>query len=165
MLFALLAVVRGVAGPAPFVKSAVTFYISITGLVYNFLLTRMVSPEQLQIISPLSNMLLHTVTPVMAVIDWLLFDVHGRLRWRDALLWLLYPAAYFVFALVRGALIGAGWLGGYFKYPYPFLNVDTLGNGGVARNFMIYGVGFWLLGLLFVALDRLIKRLQRVQVS
>jgi hypothetical protein len=45
-----------------------------------------------------ANQLLHTVTPLGALLDWLLRPLPGGLRTRDAALWLLCPLAYLIFA-------------------------------------------------------------------
>ncbi len=149
---------RGASLPG-WLKGAATLYIVITGLVYNFVLadapadTLEGGDATPSAAMELSTWLLHTAVPVLAVLDWLLLDEHRRLRWRYGLYWLAYPVCYFVFALVRGALIDAE-----LRYPYPFINVDMLGPAGVAQNVVLYGAAFWLLGLLFVALDRSLPR-------
>jgi hypothetical protein len=90
----------------------------------------------------------------MVVLDWLLFDAHTPLRWRNALLWVSYPLAYLAFVLVRGLVVKGPFQYPYLHYPYPFLDVDHLGYGGVLQNVLIYGIAFWLLGLVFVAINR-----------
>ena len=146
---------EGTRGPSPALKGAVTVYIAITGLVYNFILIPIIASTTNPVfISPLSNFLLHTLTPIMAVIDWIMFDEHGSLNWLLPLYWLCYPLAYGVFALIRGL-----FLSGPNRYPYPFLDVDQLGYGGVALNAVIYGLAFWLIGMAFVALDWGLARL------
>src|SRR5438270_433742 len=62
------------------------------------------------------NVLLHTVTPLLALLDWVLVGL-TRPRWRWALGWLSYPLAYLAFALVRGLMVR--------EYPYPFLDVSS----------------------------------------
>jgi hypothetical protein len=98
----------------------------------------------------IGNQLLHTVVPLLAVLDWLLFDRQGRFRWRYAVYWLAFPLGYLAFALVRGLIVD--------KYPYPFINADKLGYDGVAVSSLVFAVAFWILGLLFVAIDRLLRR-------
>lgn len=144
--------------PSAEVKGAVTLYIVITGVVWHFLRMRGANPFDLLSLSGLGlgNFLLHYVTPVMAVIDWLVFDrTAPRPRWAAAAAWLAYPAAYLVFALVRGALLPPqAWK----RYPYPFLNVDTLGYGGVSLMAVALAVCFGLLGCGLIALHHLAGR-------
>lgn len=153
--------------PVPLIKGATTVYISITGLVYNLILARTAgAPPVGSIIVPLiggtlSNDLLHIFVPLMAVLDWLFFDAHPALSWRYPLQWLIYPLAYEAFVLVRGLLVQGPFVYPYLHYPYPFLNVDKIGYAGVALNTLIYGVAFWLLGLAFVGVDRVLSRFYR----
>jgi hypothetical protein len=157
--YAAWATMKSKSTPAPALKGGVTLYILITALVYNLLLAKPPAPDS--IIVPLiggalNSDLLHILTPIMAILDWLLFDLHGGLRWKHTLNWLSYPLAYLAFALIRGLFVSSE-----SRYPYDFLNADRLGYGGVALNAISYGIAFWLLGLLLVALDRLLSRFTR----
>ncbi|MFC6897239.1 Pr6Pr family membrane protein [Nonomuraea dietziae] len=111
----------------------------------------------------LGNFLLHYVTPIMAVIDWLAFDrTAPRPRWAAAPAWLAYPVVYMVFALVRGALLPPhAWK----RYPYPFLNVDRFGYGGVLLMAVALAVCFALLGYGLIALHRLVNHRNRTAVD
>jgi hypothetical protein len=143
---------RGDPGTPPGLKGAVTLYIVITGLVYHLVLANPASPfaaidAHRTLAEAVGNQLLHTAVPLMAVLDWLIFDARGRLRWRYAAYWLAYPLGYLGFALLRGLVVD--------DYPYPFVDVNDLGYGGVAVTSVLFAVAFWLLGLLFVTADRL----------
>jgi hypothetical protein len=156
-IFAAWAAFRGRATP-PALKGAVTLYVAITGLVYHLVLTNQASgfamaPVERALPDAIGNQLLHTVVPLLAVLDWLLFDERGRFRWRYALYWLAFPLGYLAFALVRGLVVD--------RYPYPFINVNDLGYDGVAVSTVVFAVAFWILGLLFVAIDRWGGRLTR----
>ena len=157
-VFAAWAAFHGRATP-PALKGAVTLYVAITGLVYHLVLTNpasgfAVDPVQRDLPEAIGNQLLHTVVPLLAFLDWLLFDERGRFRWRYALYWLAFPLGYLAFALVRGLIVD--------KYPYPFINVNELGYAGVSVSSVGFAVAFWILGLLFVAIDhggdRLLRR-------
>ncbi|MFF8943571.1 Pr6Pr family membrane protein [Streptomyces sp. NPDC014864] len=134
------------------VKGAVTLYIVITGTVFNLLLANPASPfyqQQKESHYTWDSVLLHVVTPLMALLDWLFFGPRGALRPRHAALWLAYPLAYLVFALVRGIVVTSGT-----RYPYPFLDVAGSGYGQVSVNCLLLASAFYLLGLGLVALDR-----------
>ena len=159
-IFAAWAAFRGRATP-PALKGAVTLYVAITGLVYHLVLTNQASgfamaPVERALPEAIGNQLLHTVVPVLAVLDWLLFDERGRFRWRYALYWLAFPLGYLAFALLRGLVVD--------RYPYPFINVNDLGYAGVSISSLGFAVAFWVLGLLFVAIDRWGGRLRRRRV-
>jgi hypothetical protein len=135
----------------PVLKGAVTLYVVITGLVYHLVLTNpasgfAVGPVQRTVAESIGNQLLHTVVPLLAMLDWLAFDPRGRFRWRYALYWLAFPLAYLAFALVRGLIVG--------RYPYPFVDVRELGYDGVSISSAAFAAAFWVLGLAFVAIDR-----------
>ena len=156
-VFAAWAAFRGRDTPAA-LKGAVTLYVAITGLVYHLVLTNeasgfaMPQPDR-ALPEAIGNQLLHTVVPLLAVLDWLVFDERGRFRWRHALYWLAFPLGYLAFALIRGLVVD--------KYPYPFIDVSELGYDGVSISSGAFAVAFWILGLLFVAIDRWSGRLLR----
>ncbi len=143
---------RGAAtGPPSVLRGAVTLYILVTFLVFHLVLANPASGFSADAVQfgSVQNVLLHTVTPLLALLDWVLVDA-GRPRLRWAALWLAYPVAYLVFALVRGARV--------HRYPYPFLDVESLGYRGVGTVAAVLFVVFWLLGLLVIAAGRLGRR-------
>ena len=96
--------------------------------------------------SALVDKLLHVVTPACALLFWIFFARKGRLAWRDPLLWAIYPLAYLVYGIARGATTG--------KYAYPFLNVLTLGWLRTALNALFIAVAFMVCGYAIVWIDR-----------
>jgi hypothetical protein len=133
-MLALTALVRPRERTAVFdaVRGAVTLYIGITGVVFALLLSGL--QEELQTTIPWVDFVLHKLVPVVLVADWLLDPQRHRLRYRVAVAWLAYPAAWFAYTVARGA--SADW------YPYPFVDVNELGYGGVAWRAAILLVGF-----------------------
>ncbi len=138
----------------PALKGAVVLGITITGLVYHFMLS---GSFQMQGTLSLSNMLLHYIVPVMAVMDWLLFSQKGRYSRKSPFIWLLVPDGYFIYAVIRVAL-GASLGYGGNRYPYPFLNADALGWRQVLINGAVLNLFFVVLGFVFVILDHLMAR-------
>lgn len=98
-----------------------------------------------------ANQLLHTVTPIGAVLDFLFLTAPGTLLPRHAVRWPAYPLAYVTFALVRGALLSPDVKS---RYTYPFIDVAQYGYGRVALNALVLGILFYALGLALVAADR-----------
>lgn len=134
-------------------------YISITGLVYHLILADQSGgfsmtgdTATLTGWQAVSDQLLHTVTPIAAVIDWLLLTRPAPFAVRHATTWLLYPLAYLAFSLARGAMLSPGTPE---RYLYPFVDVDRHGYVGILGNTAILGVAFYALSLLVVALDHL----------
>jgi hypothetical protein len=118
--------------------------ITITGLVYVVVLRPLGHPTG---IAAWVNAGLHYVAPPLAVLGWLLFGPRPRISVRVIALSLIWPVAWVVYTLVRGAI--TGW------FPYPFLNVDELGMSVVLRNLgFVLLLAAVLLALLTVA-DRM----------
>ncbi|HWX03926.1 Pr6Pr family membrane protein [Collimonas sp.] len=127
----------------PGVQTAVTLYILFVGLGYNLLLRNHAPFTGLH---RLSDEGLHTVVPLLYVLYWSLFVNKQGLQAKDSLLWLIYPLAYFVMAMLRGGSSGF--------YPYPFLNVTNLGYARVMGNAAMLLVGFFVIALGLVAVAR-----------
>ena len=121
-------------------RGAAAVYLSVTFVVVIVLLSNVDVGLQL----PWVDVVLHKVFPVIVVADWLLDPPHHRLDIRDTVYWLIYPAIWVAFTLVRGA--SDGW------YPYPFLDPANGGYGSVAIAIVGVLVGFLVPSALFVAL-------------
>ena len=104
----------------PSVQAAAAVYIVIVGMVYQLLLRQLWNPQGAQWVA---DVLLHSIVPVGYAVYWLLFAPRAGLSWKDAITWLIYPGVYLVYILARGAVSGL--------YPYPFVDVNVLGYGGV----------------------------------
>ena len=107
--------------PAVFLRAMSVANMTVVGVVFAVLLR----DADLGSLLPWINFVLHYVMPVVVVVDWLLAPPAFRFTLRHMLTCLVFPLAYLVYVLVRGAAVG--W------YPYPFLNpANTGGYGGVA---------------------------------
>lgn len=133
-------------------KFLITMSIMLTGLVAHFMLRGMF--DQMDTIAKAGLTLLHYVVPIGTFLDWLTFDVKGNTTWRMPLFAALFPIIY-----VAVSMIAAQFLTGDGKYPYPFLNADTLGVGAVALNIILLAAAFLAVGYLGVAVDHGMKRL------
>ncbi len=146
------------AGISLALKGALTLYMSITGLVYHFVLVGGTNPlpglSHGTILLNWANFLAHYVTPIMVVLDWLLCDRDGRILWRNIAQSLLYPLAYAVFALLWGSLSPPIHTPKANRYIYPFLNVDALSLGRVLLNILLLLVVFCLVALLLQLAQR-----------
>ena len=120
--------------------TAITVYILIVGAVYNLILRTIWEPEGLQLIV---DELLHSVVPLLAVIYWFIFAPKKGLHWKDSFSWLLYPLIYIIYTFIRGALMNV--------YPYPFIEVPTIGYPQAFINTGILIIIFWILSIGFIA--------------
>jgi hypothetical protein len=151
-------IVRSLSGRAEgrmaaFVRNGSTIWILITGLVYHFMLYGVaVASGRFNF----SHVALHYISPLMAILNWILFEEKGRARLVYAVTWLVYPLAYVGLSLIRLAIDGF--------YPYWFLNpllAYPAGTGSVGMMLAIVGglvVIFGLVGLLIAVLDRALGR-------
>lgn len=148
---------RGHSTPSARWSGAVMMAITVTMLVYLVVLVPATFQQEGDYVPfSLTDNLIHIITPILLIADWLLFVPKGQLRWTDPPLWALIPYAYLAYAIVYGSM------GGEFadgkNYPYPFLNVAELGVGGVALWIVVLSVALIGFGYLYVALDRLLAR-------
>jgi hypothetical protein len=127
----------------PIVTSATAVYIAIVGVVYSLVLRHLWNPQGAQ---KVADILLHDVVPLAYVAYWLAFVNKSSLRWKDAVTWLIYPLAYFSYALVRGAV--TRW------NPYPFIDAAKLGYASVLLNAVMFLCAFLAVGLLAVWVGR-----------
>lgn len=144
--------VRGRDAVAPFWLGGVVLAILLVGAVFNLLLGQIAQPSWWMRIG---DSLHHHVAPLAVPLWWLVFARHGALGWRAPLWWALYPLGYSAYILIRAAIEPAGLPQ---RYPYFFLDVETLGwplallhMGGIAAGFVTAGYGL-------VALDRWLAR-------
>jgi hypothetical protein len=133
----------------PSTISAIAVYMFVVGLIYSLVLRSLWEPTGLQ---RAADVALHDLLPILFVLYWLLFVPKGTLRWSQPVAWLIYPAAYVAYSLLRGAVTG--------KYLYPFADVTALGYPAVMFNAAIMLAGFLILGLIMVGIDHLVGRLQ-----
>lgn len=112
--------------------------ISVTGVVYHVALAGLVELDGGALFA---DIVLHTVTPIVAVLGFLV-AAPRVLQWRTVAWSVVWPLAWLAFTLVRGARTGF--------YPYPFVDAEQLGYGRVAVNCV-------LIAALFVALAGVAK--------
>ncbi len=125
------------------ILTAITVYILIVGIVYNVILRFLWNPEGLQ---KVVDELLHTVIPILCLIFWWKYVRPQKLRWSHAYSWLIYPLLYILYILIRGAVSGF--------YPYPFINVATLGYEKVLINSGLLAAAFLIISFILIAIGR-----------
>lgn len=149
---------RGVTAPAPRLSAAVMMAITVTMIIYLVLLAPTAFEQSGGEYAPfgLTDNLVHIITPCLLIADWLLFTPKGRLRGYDPLLWTIPCYAYLTFAFTHAAL--GGDFGGDRAYPYPFMDVEVHGVGGVALWILGLTVALVGVGYLYLLLDRALAR-------
>jgi hypothetical protein len=132
------------------VRGGVALYIAVTGAIYFFVLRTLWAPQGLQW---LADVTLHYAVPLLYLAWWITCVEHGRLRFSDALRWLLVPLVYLIWTILRGA-----WL---HEYPYPFVDIDALGAASVMINCALVCLLFATLGMVLIGIDRTLARARR----
>ncbi|GAA1556892.1 Pr6Pr family membrane protein [Kribbella lupini] len=121
--------------------------IAVTGIVYHIALAGL---DELTGWAAVTNLLLHTVTPILGVLGWLVFGPRGRTDRRVVAWSIAFPLAWLVFTLIRGAAVGF--------WPYPFVDADDLGYAKVLLNCLLVALLFLALAFGAMLLDRRLNR-------
>jgi hypothetical protein len=130
----------------PSTLTAVTMYIMVVGLVYQFVLRHIWQPEGMQMVV---DELLHTFIPSFVFVYWIFDKRKSEVSYSTLPAWLMYPFCYLVFILVRGYASGF--------YPYPFVHVAELGIEKVLTNSFLLLLVFAGLSIVFIFIARAMK--------
>ena len=125
------------------IKFVFTVAITLTGIIYNFMLypAALLGGQNPLIILYPYNLFTHVVVPTLSIVDWCLYDHKLNTGKFSFLFALITPLYYFAFALSCRALnIG---FGKNLKFPYFFLDYETntwfnIGGGK-------FGTFYWLI--------------------
>jgi hypothetical protein len=128
--------------------AALTFYITTMSLIYHLLLSVGRNLSGLNLVGDLG---VHYVVPALTLIWWLCFADKDEVKYSHAAIWLAWPLLYTSAALLRGRF--ENW------YPYFFLDVSKYGLGKIGLNVLGLGLGFFIMGLVFVILAKALNRL------
>lgn len=128
----------------PGVSTALAASITFVGLAYSGFLRHLWEPRGLQLIADVA---LHDVMPVLFLVFWWVAVPKSKFHWTNVLRWLAYPAGYLLCILVLAIFTGF--------YPYPYIDVGTLGYGRVLVNVACILLGFSLIALLLGSMSKL----------
>jgi hypothetical protein len=96
----------------------------------------------------LADNFLHYAAPIAFLVYWCAFTSRHWLPWSHAAWWVSYPFLYFLYALIQG------WRTGL--YPYPFIDAGRIGYVRTVANGGCLLLLFWLSGLLFIHVGRIL---------
>jgi hypothetical protein len=137
----LIGAARWRAAPSPtwdLIRGAAVLVMTVTLVVFALLL----SGTDVDTALVWVDLVVHRVMPIAVLIDWMIDPPRSRISFIASLRWLIYPLAWAVYTLVRGA--ATGW------YPYPFLDPA---NGGYA-TVALYVLAILVLGTVLCAAIR-----------
>lgn len=153
---------RGDAGRpfAPQLKYTATISLTVTMLIAHFMLFDAMFQDG-QLVWHLVAM--HYVVPIMALLDWLLFDEKGKMPAWGPFVWMSLVVGYLAVVMVcagpLGLYMGGGTTADISRYPYTFLDPEISGAGGVAAFCAAMLAAFVVLGYVLFAIDRLLGRI------
>ena len=127
---------------APRVELMAVTSILFVCIVYNVLLAPRWDPQGWQ---KVADVIVHNIVPVVFLAFWSVRP-HGALGWRDAAFAALWPLAYAVYGLTRGAFDGF--------YPYFFMDPTTLSYAQIAINLAGLLAAFGIGALLLIGISR-----------
>ena len=104
------------------IKYVATVAITITFLVFFTMLAPLMGMDYLL---SFNNFSLHAIVPILAIVDFILFDTDIQLTYRNSLLATIAPVSYVVFVYV-GSIFKLRY-GENLYYPYFFLDYKTNG--------------------------------------
>lgn len=134
-------------------KNAALIYMMVVLLTYHFVLSSGGEYSGTRIIT---NFSLHYLTPMLVLLNWILFEEKKWYSYKSIVLWLTFPILYGAVSLIRGMYDGF--------YPYFFLNPNSYIPEGVGSyaNVALIMVGFafvyGMLGFLLILINRVILR-------
>lgn len=141
------------------IKYVATIAITVTFLVFFTMLAPLMGVDYLL---SFNNFSLHAIVPILAIVDFFLFDKDINLTYKTSLFATISPISYVIFVYI-GAIFKLQY-GENLYYPYFFLNIDTngfffeKGTMGIIPWIIIL-LGFIIgLGCLYCLLMKLIQK-------
>jgi hypothetical protein len=134
----------------PVTRGMMAANITLVMLFVYFVLRHLYALEGL---SQTADTLLHYLAPVLYVMWWLIAQRHGALSLAKLPVMLAPTFGYFLYILARGVWVA--------EYPYPILDVTTLGYPAVWLNAVYMTVGLAGLCAVVIALDQILARSTR----
>ncbi len=116
--------------------------ITVTGVVYAVLLAPHIHIGGWALVSMIG---LHVVSPIGFVGAWLLLGPRRRFGWLTVPAAFVLPVIWIAVTFVRGAIVD--W------YPYPFLDVTSIGLGSALRNAALILAAAGALAVLYRVID------------
>ncbi len=104
------------------IKYVATVAITVTFLVFFTMLAPLMGVDYLL---SFNNFSLHAIVPILAIVDFFLFDKDIKLTYKSSLLATISPICYAIFVYI-GAIFKLEYSENLY-YPYFFLNIDTNG--------------------------------------
>lgn len=148
------------------IKGGLVITIAITAIIYHIALApggfQMDALQNSISNKMLANFLVHTVSPLLVLLDYILFDEKGHFKFFYPILWLIQPLNYVVYVYTYSNLGGSFYnIGGSRQFAYFFLDYNELGYMGVLKWLVIIILGILIISEILVILDKFLKDRQK----
>jgi hypothetical protein len=130
----------------PTVRTVIAANLLVVGLVYHCVLSEPFKPTW----AFQADLCLHYIMPVLYLADWFFCVPRTRLAWWTAARSIIVPLVYGIWMFGYGAI--AQW------YPYPFVEVQTLGIAETLANLFCLLSVFVITTAILILVDRLAHR-------
>lgn len=110
---------------------------------------------------PTKDLFAHYIVPAMFILDWIIFQPKGYFPWSYIAGWLIFPFSYLMGFLTRCHCNGPDAFCNVEKYPYFFLDYETLGFFRFIRYILLITVIVLFVNTLIVILDKYMAKLQK----
>ncbi|MGN1000492.1 MAG: Pr6Pr family membrane protein [Bacilli bacterium] len=135
------------------IKGMITLIILITGLIFAVILAPYV--KNWTGYRLYSSYLLHYVSPLMVLIDFLFFDKPTtNLSIKKNIFWFIYPVMYYLIGIIRILFID-GFI------PYPFMDVKGLGYIKSLGIFIFLLLIFYFISIVLIWLKNAISKIMK----
>lgn len=124
--------------------TAITVYILIVGIVFNFLLRSIVDLKGLYLVV---SEIFHTIVPILFFLFWLFYINLEKVSFKIILPWLSYPIIYVIYTLLHGLCTNF--------YPYPFIDATKLGFPIAMINGLFVLLAFVIVSAVLIFISRL----------
>lgn len=134
-------------------KGAIIMAIFLTAVVYRVGLM----PNHFQMDSlkntisntDIANKLVHTVSPILVILEYFLFEKKGNFKMHYPIYWLIIPSFYVIYVYIYAKLGGRFFnIGGSEKFAYFFLDYESIGVMNVAKWIML--IMFFMISMSYI---------------
>ncbi len=148
------------------IKGGLVIAIAITAIIYHIALApggfQMDALQNSISNKVLANFLVHTVSPLLVLLDYIIFDEKGHFKFFYPILWLIQPLNYVVYVYTYSNLGGSFYnIGGSRQFAYFFLDYNELGYMGVLKWLVIIILGILIVSEILVILDKFLKEIKK----
>lgn len=145
------------------VKGGLVIGIAVTMICYHIALSPtgfdMTSLHRHTLVSKITDFLVHTLSPILVILDYFLFDIKGKFKKFYSLLWLISPLNYVFFVYIYSSAGGEfAAIGGSKKYAYFFLDYEKIGIFGVAKWIIVISFGILMLSHVLIWVDKMLAQ-------